>query len=50
MVHEINFLSAAGSDFLGTNKTDIPRGMDVQSKSAFENAETKRQRRRSDDN
>ncbi len=34
MVHEINFLVAAGSDFQGTNKPDIPLGMDVSTETS----------------
>ena len=30
MVHEINFQVAAGNDFHGANKPDIPFGMDVK--------------------
>ena len=42
MAHEINFLVAVSSDFQGTNKPDIPLGMDVSTEQVFEKPQTEK--------
>ena len=44
MVHEINFLVAAGGDFHGANEPDVLIGDEVLAESAFVSAITEKMR------